>query len=378
MQKAAQRRAAPLSATGNRQPDSPKDPLPMGILLMNDLTPAAIRAHRADAPKTRARDLARQLGLREAELVAAHLGHGATRIVADPRRLMPAVATLGDVMGLTRNESAVLEKTGTYDDYQGGKHAGVVIRGEIDMRVFPSHWVHAFAVEEGDRRSIQVFDGAGDAVHKIYLREASHAGAWAPLVAELREDAPQDAPLTLRPRRAPAGAKGDPARRADLRRDWQAMTDTHQFYQMAAALEMNRLGAYRIAGPDLARPLAPTCIPALLEAVAAGGFPFMIFVGNPGMIEIHTGPIRKVVAMGPWINILDPGTSLHLRADQVAEVYAVDKPTEAGMARSVECFDAAGELIAQFFGVLKEGPAATEPWAATIDALPQAECEGVA
>ena len=341
---------------------------------MNDLTPAAIRAHRADAPKARARDLAHQLGLREAELVAAHQGHGATRISADPRRLMPAVATLGEVMGLTRNESAVLEKVGTYDEYQGGKHAGVVIRGEIDMRVFPSHWVHAYAVEEGDKRSIQVFDGAGDAVHKIYLRAASHAGAWTPLVAGLREDAP----LTLRPRRAPAGAMGDPARKAELRRDWQAMTDTHQFYQMAAALKMNRLGAYRIAGPDLARPLAPDCIPALLEAVAAGGFPFMIFVGNPGMIEIHTGPIHKVVAMGPWINILDPGTSLHLRADQVAEVWAVNKPTEAGMARSVECFDAAGELIAQFFGVLKDGPAATQPWHAAIDALPQPECEGMA
>ena len=343
---------------------------------MTDLTPAAIRAHRADAPKARARDLAHQLGLREAELVAAHLGHGATRISADPRRLMPAVARLGDVMGLTRNESAVLEKVGTYADYDGGPHAGLVLNGAIDMRVFPTHWVHAFAVEEGDKRSIQIFDGAGDAVHKIYLRDASNLAEWAPLVAALREDAP--AALALRPRRAPAGAKADPARKADLRREWQAMTDTHQFFRMAAALEMNRLGAYRIAGPDLAKPLAPTCIPALLEAVAAGGVPFMIFVGNPGMIEIHTGPIHKVAEVGPWINILDPGTSLHLRHDHVAEVFAVDKPTEAGPARSVECFDATGELIAQFFGVLKAGPAAVDAWHAIIDALPQLECAGAA
>lgn len=103
----------------------------------------------------------------------------------------------------------------------------------------------------------------------------------------------------------------------------------------------------------------------------------MIFVGNYGMIEIHAGPIRKVVGMGPWINILDPGTSLHLRADRVAEVHAVNKPTVLGMARPVECFDAEGEVIARLFNVPKDGPAATEPWAAVIDALPEAETEAV-
>lgn len=335
---------------------------------MTQLSAAEIRAHRAQAPKTRARDLAHQLGLREAELVAAFLGEGTTRLTADPRRLLEAVAGLGPVMALTRNESAVLEKVGTYAEYRGGQHAGVVINGEIDMRVFPAHWVHAYAVEEGDKRSIQVFDAAGDAVHKIYLREASDQAAWAPLVEGLRDTAP----LALRPRRPLAGAKADPDRRAELRQNWLAMNDTHQFFPMVNKLGMNRLGAYRIAGADLARPLAPAAITRLLEETAAGGFPFMIFVGNMGMIEIHTGPIHKVVGMGPWINILDPGTSLHLRADHVAEVYAVNKPTALGMARSVECFDAEGELIAQFFGVLKDGPAATEPWAAVIDALPEA------
>lgn len=338
---------------------------------MTQLSPAEIRARRAEAPKTRARDLAHQLGLREAELVAAHLGHGVTRIAADPHRLLAAVATLGPVMALTRNESAVLEKVGTYAEYRGGAHAGVVINGEIDMRVFPAQWVNAFAVEEDGKRSIQVFDAAGDAVHKIYMREASNADAWAPLVEGLREDAP----LTLKPRRPLVPAKGDPDKLAELRREWLAMTDTHQFYGLVNRLGMNRLGAYRLIGADLARPLAPASITRMLEETAAGGFPFMIFVGNYGMIEIHTGPIHKVATMGPWVNILDPGTSLHLRADHVAEVYAVNKPTTLGMARSVECFDAEGELIAQFFGVLKDGPAATEPWAALIDALPEARLE---
>jgi putative heme degradation protein len=37
---------------------------------------------------------------------------------------------------------------------------------------------------------------------------------------------------------------------------------------------------------------------------------------------------------------------LRLRADHVAEVRAVGKPTKRGAALSVECFDAEGALIA--------------------------------
>ena len=59
--------------------------------------------------------------------------------------------------------------------------------------------------------------------------------------------------------------------------------------------------------------------------------------------------------MGPWQNGMDPGFNLHLRRDEVAEVWAVDKPTQRGTATSVEAFDAYGALIFQVFGVPKEG-----------------------
>ena len=77
-------------------------------------TPEAIRAARADRPELRARDLAGQLGISEAALVAAHVGEGATRIAPHPNTLMPAVTELGEVMALTRNPSAVHERVGTY------------------------------------------------------------------------------------------------------------------------------------------------------------------------------------------------------------------------------------------------------------------------
>lgn len=346
---------------------------------MTRTTADALRAARAEQPGLRDRDLAASLGVSEAELVAAHLGgHGAVRIAAHPDRIMPAIEALGPVMALTRNESCVIEKTGVYRDYVSGGHASLIAAGDIDLRFFPAHWVHAFALEResarGPQKSIQVFDAAGDAVHKIFLRPESNAGAWAPLVESLRvED--QGPAAAMAARAAVEAAAGNPDRAGELREAWGRMTDTHQFLTLVSRLKMNRLGAYRMAGEPLARRLAPGAVRACLEAAAADGTPIMIFVGNRGCIEIHGGPIHRVEPMGPWLNILDPGLDLHLRADHVAEVWAVDKPTRRGAALSVECFDAEGGLIAQIFGVNKDGPEALAAWRAIVDAQATVEAD---
>lgn len=339
-------------------------------------TPAALRAARADRPKIRDRDLAAELGVSEAELVAAHLGHGAVRVDPRPDHLIPALRDLGPLMALTRNPSCVIEKTGVYEGYVPGPHASFIAAGEIDLRFFPAHWVHAFALEQetgaGTRRSLQIFDAAGDAVHKVYLRDGSHVAAWAPLVAAVRRE--DQAPgLTFAPRAAVEAPAGDPARAPELREAWGRMTDTHQFLTLVSRMRMNRLGAYRIAGAPLARRLSTEAVRSGLEAAAGTGTPIMIFVGNRGCIEIHGGPIHRVAMLGPWVNVLDPGLDLHLRGDHVAEVWAVDKPTRRGPALSVECFDAEGALIAQIFGVNKAGPEALASWRAIVDALPLAE-----
>ena len=340
------------------------------------LSPEAIRAARIDNPKARARDLAETLGLTEAALCAAQTGHGATRIAAHPDGIMPRLTAFGPVMALTRNDSCVIEKVGTYDDYRPGAHAALVVNEAIDLRLFPGHWVHGFALEEateaGVKRSIHIFDAAGDAVHKIHLRPDSDAGGWDALVADLRlED--QGQVLDLIPRQPPEGPRGNPARADELRAGWDALSDTHQFLRLTARLKMNRLGAYRLAGPGYARRLAPGSVERLMHRAAETGVPTMFFVGNQGCIEIHTGPIARVVEMGPWINVLDPGFDLHLRMDHIAETYAVVKNTARGPAHSVECFDARGALIAQIFGVLRAGEAAVSGWDALVADLADAE-----
>ena len=340
------------------------------------LTPAAIRALRLENPKARARDFAHMHGLTEAALVAAHVGHGTTAIDATPDRLFPLIRELGDVMALTRNESCVHERRGVYSDYRSGPHAAMVLDPEIDLRIFPAHWKYAFAVmepgEDGPRRSLQIFDAAGDAVHKVHLKPQSHVAAFDALTATLGlPDQPQT--LILSPRAATEAAKPKPARTDDLRREWDAMTDTHQFNTLTRRLKMNRLGAYQLAGSPRAERIDTGSVTQALHAAADGKIPLMIFVGNAGCIQIHGGPIEKVVPMGPWINVMDPRFNLHLRTDHIAEVWRVWKPTRTGDANSIEAFDKDGGLILQIFGYRKEKPPTA--WNAFVKSL--AALEGV-
>ncbi|NHF72030.1 hemin-degrading factor [Paracoccus xiamenensis] len=338
---------------------------------MNDLTPARLRALKRDAT-IRPYDLAAQLGLPEAALVEADLGYGAVRIDPTLGRLIPAVATLGEVMALTRNRSCVIEKVGTYTDFHDGEHAAMTLGADIDMRMFPRHWAHAYALEtevkDGLRRSIQVFDAAGDAVHKVFLRETSDLAAWQALRSDLALP-DQQGLSAFQPRAEPEGAKLAEDRAETLREEWVRMTDTHQFNALVRRLKMNRLGAYRLAGAPLARPLAVSAVQVMLERILAEGHKVMLFVGNMGCIEIHSGTIHSLKPMGPWQNVLDPRFNLHLRADHIAEVWRVDKPTKRGPALSVEAFDAEGNLIFQCFGMRPDKGGNAESWAALLDDL---------
>lgn len=340
------------------------------MLLPPDLIDQITNA-RAQKPKLRERDLAAAIGLSEAHLLAAEHGTTTVRIAADPQAVLPHVCGLGEVMALTRNDSAVHERRGVYLDYRAGDHAQMVLGPEIDLRIFPRHWVHAFAVmrqtDAGVRRSLQVFDAAGDAVHKVHLEPTSDIAAFDRAVDALR--LPDAAPFDLTAREAPEGPLTNPDRTDDLRQTWARMTDTHQFLMLTRKLRMNRLGAYHAVGAGWADRLAPDAVSAVLERAAEAQTNLMIFVGNPGCIQIHSGPVHRVESMGPWQNVLDPRFNLHLRTDHIAEAWLVRKPTKRGDALSVEAFDKAGQLILQIFGKRAEQATQTGDWDALASSL---------
>jgi putative hemin transport protein len=95
----------------------------------------------------------------------------------------------------------------------------------------------------------------------------------------------------------------------------------------------------------------------------------MVFVGNRGCIQIHTGPVKTLRAMGPWFNVLDPGFNLHLREDRIASAWVVRKPTADGVITSLELFDREDEMIATLFGKRKPGEAERGAWRGFAESL---------
>ncbi len=338
--------------------------------------PQAIRQARANNPKMRERDLAAQLGISEAEFVAAFVGEGVTRIEPRVNDVLTGLEAVGEVMALTRNESAVHEKIGVYDKVVTGNHNAMVLGEQIDLRIFPKAWTHGFAVEkrdgEGVRHSLQFFDETGEAVHKVHLRPASNLYAYQQLVERLvSSDQSQEVRTAVADTANDDLAAEAAASVEDLRDRWSRLTDVHQFFGMLKALKLSRHDAVRMVGQDYAWPLDGDAMTAMLSHAVQDQIAIMCFVGNRGCIQIHSGPIQNVKPMGPWINIFDETFHLHLRLDHIRELWAVRKPTKDGHVTSLEAYDADRKMIIQFFGKRHEGQGERDDWRFLAENLPR-------
>lgn len=318
-------------------------------------------AFKAENPKVRIRDAAQQLGVSEAELVATGVGETATQLEGDFRELLKEVPKLGYVMALTRNESVVHERKGEYLNVSFNGHVGLVLGEDIDLRLFLTNWKFGFAIHENDRKSLQFFAGDGEAVHKIYLTDKSNEPAYDALVAKYRA-ADQSGNLDLEPK--PEAVVPTPDSEIDVpafQEAWLNLKDTHEFFGMLRKNKVNRLQAMQLAPEGYALPITMDAVKNVFAEVSKTALPIMIFVGNRGCIQIHTGEVRKLVPMGPWFNVLDPQFNLHLREDHVASAWVVKKPTTDGIVTSLELYDAEGNQIALVFGKRKPGiPEKTE------------------
>lgn len=344
---------------------------------MTSLTtdPTRIRALRAENPKMRERDFARIHGVSEAQLVAAHIGEGVIRLRPDVKTLLENAASLGEVLSLTRNESAVHEKIGVFEKVHVSEKNALVLGENIDLRIFPTRWASGFAVEkqtdDGIKRSLQFFDAAGESIYKIHLREASNLEAYRALVDMLRAE--EQSPL-VETGSVPNLDINDPEKAvadADTLRDaWKQLTDTHQFFGMLRKLNLRRVQALDMVGEDFAWRVENDSVVQMLNEAARTQVPVMAFVGNAGCIQIHAGPVQKIAPMGPWINVMDENFHMHLRTDHIVKSYVVRKPTSDGHVTSLETYDADDNLIIQFFGKRHEGNDERQTWREIAEALP--------
>ena len=329
-------------------------------------------------PNVRIRTAAARLGVSEAELVATGCGEHVARLDGGWSALLSELESLGPVLALTRNDAAVHEKTGVYRNvkFTDAHNMGLVLDDDIDLRLFLDHWEMGFAVEtsweggrDGVRRSLQFFDADGTAVHKVFLTRKSDLDAYGALVDKYRHD-----DQSIEQRVKPVDTETDETPEAEVDVDgfldeWAGLKDTHDFFPLLRDYDVSRRQALRFGEGRFTHRVPADSLRRLLQDAAAQEVPVMVFVGNTGCIQIHTGPINKLKATPPWYNVLDPGFQLHLNEDAIGQAWVVRKPTRDGDVTSLELLDQDGETIAQFFGKRKPGQPEREDWRSVVQAL---------
>ena len=319
-------------------------------------------AFKAENPKVRIRDAAKELGTTEAELVAAAVGTTVTRLSDDFRGILQSVESLGKVMGLTRNDYCVHERKGVYKNISFTGPMGLAVNPDIDLRLFMSVWSSAFAVDENGRKSLQFFAKDGEAVHKIYLLEESDETAYANIVNEFKA-ADQQAELVISKDKKAVEEKPDAEiDAAGFKEQWLTLKDTHDFHALLRKFAVTRTQGLRLAPEGHAVKITADSLKAVMQKASDTDLEIMVFTGSAGCIQIHTGLVKKLVQAGPWYNVLDPDFNMHLRDDAIAAVWLVKKPTADGIVTSIEVFDAKGDIIVQFFGKRKPGIPENEHW----------------
>lgn len=360
----------------------------------------------------RQRDAAERLHLSEGELIAAHVNEHvflqkasqffsalhddnseqskdrsnedlatselcALRLRPEWHSMISSLEQVGEVLALTRNASCVHEKIGMYRGATLTDRAGVVAAGNIDLRAFYSKWAHGFAVLEttakGRQTSLQFFDISGVAIHKIYLRDSSNIQAFQDFVQHFVHTEQQPGLYTEAIAPRPSDRADEQIDIGAMQQAWSALRDTHDFFKLLKTHEVSRVQALRLAQPRYVQKVHCADILRVLTGAAAREIPIMVFVGNHGMLQIHSGPIHQVSYSRPWLNVIDASFNLHLRIDHVDTAWIVKKPTVDGQVTSFEVFDAQGDAIAMVFGLRKPGQPELTAWRGLLDDIQETQ-----
>lgn len=320
-------------------------------------------ALKADNPHLRIRNAAAELGVSEAELLATNVGEGVTVLKPEFKDILTEAEQLGKVMALTRNDECVHERKGTYlnGDFSS-PHAQLFVGEDIDLRIFLNHWKFAFAVVEGDKKSLQFFGKDGLALHKIYLTKDSNEAAFDAIVEKFKAEEQHS---IIECEAVAPKAEEKPDSEIDVegfRKAWTDLKDTHDFFMMTRKFGVSRTQALRLAPEGFTKKIDSSKVVNVLEDASEKQLPIMIFVGNRGIIQIHTGNVKKTLWHQQWFNVMDPDFNLHLDVTKIAEAWIVKKPTEDGEVTAIEVFNTEGDFIVQFFGKRKPGIPELQEW----------------
>ncbi|MFA3761221.1 hemin-degrading factor [Yersinia sp. 2466 StPb PI] len=326
---------------------------------------------RQQHPSKPLHDIALMMNISEAELFYARVGQDAERLDISADRLLTELASVGVTKSITRNDYAIHEHWGEYQNLRLHGHLGLVLNPRaLDLRLFFRQWDSIFSLSEetpqGKQLSIHCCNLQGKAIHQIYCTEETDLNAWQQLVEKYRCET--NARLVFSPAEK-ALTQETAIDNAAIDNEWRKMNDIHQFFMLLKRNKITRRQAFRSVGDDLAYPVDNKALRQILYAAQACQNEVMIFVGNTGCMQIFTGVIEQFIACQGkqtppphWMSVLNRRFALHLHENAIAESWVTRKPTKEGYISSLELLDTQGNHILQLFGQRSEGQPEQHHW----------------
>ena len=309
------------------------------------------------------------------ESLAERVGEGVVRLEG-PADILRAAPRLGAVLAVTSNEQVVLEKVGCYGNVSISQDRGTVANHEIDLRLVMRHWRHAFAVK-GVYPSLQFFDGWGEPVHEIRALRSSDLVEFGKVIAEFASPQQTKEWVTAgRPATLQARPDGD-VDREQLHTQWSALQDTHDFVRLLQKLSLDRHQALRLIGTEFANEVSNVAAKHMLLNAAAATMTILVFAGNAGCLQIHTGNVTNILLEGHSLKIQDPSFAMRLCQDGIGSSWVVRKPTRDGVLTSLEVYDRTNQLVVQFYGARESGMPERQDWRGILSRLPLSELQPV-
>lgn len=326
---------------------------------------------KTNQPHFYARDAAKQFGISECELVASN--PDSTILSTQPSDIKDIVLSLkelGKVECLVRNELVVHEKLGIYENVSMTPSTGIALNiGGLDLRIFSKKWHYTLALKDTSKTdvvySIQFFDEYGTAIQKVFVRDASKIEAWQKLVNTFTKADAQISITEKPPKKQHINKQLDEKQLVAFQERWLELKDVHHFVGLLEIFDIDRITAYEHAPKDMAFKVKPDTFSQAFNLAHDVAIDIMLFVGNRGIVQIQTGKIHHIKPIHGWLNLMDKAEedfTLHLKENELEQVWVVRRPTRDGIITCIEGFSADGQTALIMFGKRTEGDPEQPAW----------------
>lgn len=93
--------------------------------------------------------------------------------------------------------------------------------------------------------------------------------------------------------------------REQLQAQWSALQDTHDFVRLLHKLSLDRHQALRLIGTEFADEVSNVAAKHMLLNAAPETMPILVFAGNAGCLQIHTGSVTNILLEGHPIRLAE-------------------------------------------------------------------------